>query len=123
MEDALLVPANAASLSIAFEIAERDPNIDLMVGGGGAVVELYLGDSGYTLQKTFIYESDASGSSIPELAWKKDLTFLNATVESKVVRHQWSRKQNGVVVGQCAGPTTDTCLGIYDTKGDIHVVS
>ncbi|KAK3809138.1 MAG: hypothetical protein J3Q66DRAFT_373433 [Benniella sp.] len=122
MEDALLVPANATSLSIEFEIAERDPDINQMVDGGGAVVELYLGDSGYMLQKTFIYKLDASGSSIPELAWKKDLTFLNATVESKVARHQGSRKENGVVVGQCAGPTTDTCLGIYDTKGDIHVV-
>ncbi|KAF9363549.1 hypothetical protein BGX34_003840 [Mortierella sp. NVP85] len=122
MEDALLVPANATSLSIGFEVAERDPHINQMVGGGGAVVELYLVDSGYTLQKTFIYESDASGSSIPELAWKKDLTFLNATVESKVARYQWSRGESGVVVGQCAGPTTDTCLGIYDTKGDIHVV-
>lgn len=125
MEEALLLPTNAAWLSVVSDVASPEPNATPLGPEnkeGSGLYELYLGNSGYMLQRIKIYQQNEAGNSVPEIVWTREMNFVKKDVLSQVVRFHDNGHYSGAVIGQCTTSALKTCLGFFNAD-QLQVVS
>ncbi|KAF9985779.1 hypothetical protein BGZ65_009921 [Modicella reniformis] len=115
--EGIALPANATRLSLASGISHSNLPTDHNEPNnmeGSSVFELFHDGTGYKLQYIRYYRLREDLVPWAEWVWTKDMNFLDSTVTPKVLRFMNDETHQGVVVGQCAGSASQTCLGFFN---------